>query len=327
MSLDRIPGDANLYIGGLFSLRRKDALRKANITHVISVLRLPLDEKELFANFKHLVVDVDDVDDENIIEHFPTSNVFIREGLDGGGGVLVHCAMGKSRSTTILIAHLLSTNPALTPQSALDLIRTSRPFAEPNHGFMHQLSLYHDMKCPSTTDSLDNHPLYQRWLYRRTIEASLAAGVAPSIHELRFGDEGAATPVNLAAEEAGGEENDAVNHSPPPTSTYRCRRCRTPLATSAYLVPHHPKGRANAQPCAHLHLSPLSWMRPELELGKLEGRLECPNRKCGQSVGRYAWQGMKCSCGEWVVPGVTLGRGRIDEIKERLGVGGGGGKI
>ena len=180
------------------------------------------------------------------------------------------------------------------------------------------------MKCPSTQEALDNHPLYQRWLYHRTIEASVAAGVAPEVSEIRFRDEGAATSMNLDAEEG---EDDPADHSSEPTLSYRCRRCRTPLATSAYLVPHHPKGRAKSQPCAHLHLTPLSWMRPELELGKLEGRLECPNRKCGQSLGRYAWQGMKCSCGEWVVPGVTLGRGRIDEIEERPRLGAGGGKI
>lgn len=73
----------------LFSLRRKEALKKANITHVVSALRLPLDS-DLFVNYQHHVVEVDDVEDENIIEHFPTSNAFIRQGLDGGGGVLVH---------------------------------------------------------------------------------------------------------------------------------------------------------------------------------------------------------------------------------------------
>ena len=55
----------------------------------MSALRLPLDN-DLFANFKHHVVEVDDVEDENIIEHFAGSNAFIQEGLDGGGGVLVH---------------------------------------------------------------------------------------------------------------------------------------------------------------------------------------------------------------------------------------------
>ena len=73
----------------LFSLRRKEALEQANITHVLSVLRLPLDE-ELFAKYKHHVVEVDDVDDENLLEHFAATNAFIQDGLDGGGGVLVH---------------------------------------------------------------------------------------------------------------------------------------------------------------------------------------------------------------------------------------------
>lgn len=73
----------------LFASRRKEALNKVNITHVVSVLRLPLDN-DLFVKFKHHVVEIDDVEDENVIEHFPTSNAFIQQGLDRGGGVLVH---------------------------------------------------------------------------------------------------------------------------------------------------------------------------------------------------------------------------------------------
>jgi len=76
-------------VTSLFSLRRKEAVKKANITHVVSALRLPLEE-DLFVNFRHHVVEVDDVDDENIMEHFPASNAFIQDGLDAGGGVLVH---------------------------------------------------------------------------------------------------------------------------------------------------------------------------------------------------------------------------------------------
>ena len=64
-------------------------MKKANITHVVSALRLPLEE-DLFVNFRHHVVEVDDVDDENILEHFPASIAFIQDGLDAGGGVLVH---------------------------------------------------------------------------------------------------------------------------------------------------------------------------------------------------------------------------------------------
>ena len=73
----------------LWSLRRYAALKKANITHVVSALRLPLDP-DLFTSYEHLVVELDDLEDENVLEYFATSNAFIQEGLDGGGGVLVH---------------------------------------------------------------------------------------------------------------------------------------------------------------------------------------------------------------------------------------------
>jgi len=73
----------------LFTVRRKESLKNANITHILSVLRMPLDE-QLFSPYKHMVVEVDDVDDENLLEHFPATNRFIQNGLDSGGGVLVH---------------------------------------------------------------------------------------------------------------------------------------------------------------------------------------------------------------------------------------------
>lgn len=73
----------------MFTLRRREALQTANITHVLSVLRTPLDN-DLFMPFKHMVVEVDDVEDENLLQYFPATNAFIQQGLDSGGGVLVH---------------------------------------------------------------------------------------------------------------------------------------------------------------------------------------------------------------------------------------------
>lgn len=70
-------------------MRRYEALKKANITHVVSAVSQPLDDS-LFKDYKHLLVELDDIDDEDILQHFAISNAFIQEGLDGGGGVLVH---------------------------------------------------------------------------------------------------------------------------------------------------------------------------------------------------------------------------------------------
>lgn len=97
------------------------------------------------------------------------------------------------------------------------------------------------------------------------------------------------------------------------------KKHRRTLAKSQFLIPHpqlpHNKPFPEALTCAHLFLDPLSWMRPELEQGKVEGRLECP--KCKSNVGKYAWQGMRCSCGSWVIPAITLAKGKVDEVRVR----------
>lgn len=80
-------------------------------------------------------------------------------------------------------------------------------------------------------------------------------------------------------------------------------------------IDYNPAQPPTQQPCSHHFLDPVVWMRPELEKGQLAGKLECP--KCSSKIGSYAWQGMKCSCGSWIVPAISLARGRVDEIKSR----------
>lgn len=70
-------------------MRRKAALAEANITHVLSVVN-PAATETVFAPYRHLALDVYDVEDEDLLRHFATTNRFIRDGLSGGGSVLVH---------------------------------------------------------------------------------------------------------------------------------------------------------------------------------------------------------------------------------------------
>ncbi|KAI4234750.1 MAG: hypothetical protein LQ349_003591 [Xanthoria aureola] len=235
--------------------------------------------------------------------------------------------MGKSRSATAIIAHLLSTHPTHhSPTTALTLLRRCRPLCEPNPGFMTQLHLYHRMRCP---DDIASHPQYQRWCWERARKESLQLGQPPGSEFIVFEDEVAGEEKDRGGEiEGEKEEGEKGEKNAETVEEYRCRRCRTSLGNSHFRIPHtppplppsrnHNKNKSTtadtAPACAHLFLSPLSWMRPTLAEGNLEGRLECPNGKCGQNVGKYAWQGMKCSCGEWVVPGISVGRGRVDVV-------------
>lgn len=241
---------------------------------------------------------------------------FINKGLDSGStnangkppGVFIHCAAGKSRSVTATIAFLLWKYPnkfdpsagdsvkrprretaEAAVQAVLELIRETRPMAEPNDGFMKQLNLWWEMGCP---DDVESHPAYQRWAYRREVDESLAVGQAPS--RLRFEDE-----ENKAVQDAAG-------------SSLRCKKCRRILANGAFITSHKSQG-SHAPPCQHIFIEPLSWMRSELEKGELNGRLSCPNARCGAAVGRYDWKGFKCSCGGWLTPAFSLQKARIDE--------------
>lgn len=210
MALSRVPGDEELYVGGIFTLRRKTTLEKTGITHIVSVLKYDFKDFEDWEKYEHLNIEVDDVEDENLLGEFENSGKFIEEGLKNGkdgkkGGVLVHCAMGKSRSVTIIIAYLLRQYPHHTVSSALSLVREARPMAEPNDGFMAQLELYKEMGCPR---DIDAHPKYQRWLYQREVDLALAVGMVPD--RVRFEDEEVQEET-----EASGREVEL-----------RCRKCR-----------------------------------------------------------------------------------------------------
>lgn len=74
----------------------------------------------------------------------------------------------------------------ITPGQALAQIRETRPFCEPNDGFMKQLELYHRM---AETEDIEGSPVYQRWLYQREVEMSRACGQAPEAEKIRFEDE------------------------------------------------------------------------------------------------------------------------------------------
>ena len=260
-------------------------------------------------------------------------------------------AMGKSRSATLVIAYLLSIHPEPTSssvQECLNLVRQTHPIAEPNSGFENQLNLYARMGCP---DDIHTNPEYQRWLYKQEATNSLSTRQAPS--NVYFADkaEKSITPDyeseyetewkckkcrrSLARKEfeekhvpkaQSPDERSSTRKPKVPSLNHRHEssdRHSKPLTSSVAMFEDSLGSPEARESCAHIFLYPLLWMKEELEAEKLEGRLECPNSKCRANVGKYAWQGLQCSCGKWVVPAIALARGRVDEMKVRrnLGVG------
>ncbi|NXQ48326.1 DS22A phosphatase, partial [Catharus fuscescens] len=89
----------------------------------------------------YLCISASDSSSQNLLQHFKECIQFIHECRLAGGGCLVHCLAGVSRSTTILVAYLMTVTE-LGWESCLAATRAARSYASPNSGFQQQLQEY-----------------------------------------------------------------------------------------------------------------------------------------------------------------------------------------
>uniref|UniRef100_A0A7S2P509 protein-tyrosine-phosphatase n=1 Tax=Bigelowiella natans TaxID=227086 RepID=A0A7S2P509_BIGNA len=144
-----------LWQGGFMACGPK-FVKKKGITHVVNTAKdldkffvgwglkmLPKVEK---MGTKFLKLNWFDSPDQKLwkeskFDQFVDVFKFVDEGLRSGGAVLIHCAQGKSRSSTATAAYLMASE-GLCAKDAVALIKEKRSIAEPNSGFMKQLQEY-----------------------------------------------------------------------------------------------------------------------------------------------------------------------------------------
>jgi atypical dual specificity phosphatase len=125
-----------LYLGDVYACSNRYLLRKAGITHILTMAvgMVPLYPKE----FVYKCVDVYDMPTQNMMPHLPSAVKFIKSALKKGGNILVHCYAGVSRSATTVIAFLMVEKKASFMEAA-NYVRKKRPIIYPNIGFQKQL--------------------------------------------------------------------------------------------------------------------------------------------------------------------------------------------
>lgn len=169
--IDRIPRAGNLHIGGLYALYQPNIV-KSGVTHVLSVIDFSFYELKESSdylksqNYTHLVIPIEDDPNEDLLQHFDQMTAFIDGALEGGGGVFVHCAMGKSRSATSVVAYLMW-KYGYGRDYALALVCEGRPVCSPNPGFMEQLDVYERMLARPPRDKEGRREIYEAWLGNR----------------------------------------------------------------------------------------------------------------------------------------------------------------
>lgn len=285
---------AGVYIGGLEAL---DFIECLAIRRVVSALNQPHSlSHPLLETCDHYCLDLEDDSEADLITKLPGAIDFISSGP---GPVLIHCAQGVSRSAAVAVAFLMQTKH-ITAEEALCSVQSIHASALPNEGFLQQLKLYDAMNC----DLDQSHLPYRQHLLRQTGR--------------HYVQTGRLSPDALAA------PSDTVTMA---ATSYRCRKCRSLVATSENVVdvapgpgeaafPHrkrdsnvskHPSSSLDG---GSLFVQPLQWMSAVVIGADTHGKLYCPT--CSSRLGAFDWSGAQSSSGAWVTPAFRLHLARLD---------------
>jgi predicted protein tyrosine phosphatase len=134
--------DAHVHIGGYLAAADPAHVEARGFTHI---LKLFADDPS-YAGGAHrhpgvayMVVDADDLPGYPLDRHFAGCLRFVQGAVRDGGQVLVHCHAGVSRSSTIVLLHLMI-NTGLPLHEAYSQLKAARPVVSPNRGFWAMLA-------------------------------------------------------------------------------------------------------------------------------------------------------------------------------------------
>ncbi|KAG6432219.1 hypothetical protein SASPL_103793 [Salvia splendens] len=160
-----------LFLGSLGAANNKTALKALNVTHILTVAHslIPSHPNDFVykiiqgsgenfdvTNIRSMLLFQGifrDTEDAKLSQYFDECFAFIDEAKVSGGGVLVHCFLGRSRrvacfrlsgkhlSVTVVVAYLMFKH-GMSLSEAVDHVRVKRPMMCPNQGFISQLEEY-----------------------------------------------------------------------------------------------------------------------------------------------------------------------------------------
>ncbi|PKK29600.1 dual specificity phosphatase 19 [Columba livia] len=130
-----------------------ETLKQYKVTHILNVA---YGVQNAFLNdFIYKTISILDLPETDITSYFPECFEFIEEAKIQDGVVLVHCNAGVSRAAAVVTGFLMNSE-RLSFASAFSLVKSARPAACPNPGFMEQLHKYQEQNIKAN-GSINDH--------------------------------------------------------------------------------------------------------------------------------------------------------------------------
>lgn len=157
-SVEKIPSKIlpDLYLGGFISAMNVQFILSNNIGLVVNTAKGLEIQFPKFSKIKDKYIENDitlreiewvDSEDQRIDSDLLMDVILdINRCLSEGKGVLVHCAQGRSRSTTVVVAFIMWAQQT-DYLTALDVVQRHRSMAQPNRGFALQLGQQWAASC------------------------------------------------------------------------------------------------------------------------------------------------------------------------------------
>ncbi len=133
-----------LYVGGQYGLKMTPKLKQFGITAIVNMRKKSIHPKNFVDGFAYLHLPTSDWHAPTL-ENLEKGVTFIKNSLDQGGKVYIHCRLGEGRGPTMALAYLVSTG--LTFEDAFLSVKKVRPFIRLTRSQVAQIKYYATLKA------------------------------------------------------------------------------------------------------------------------------------------------------------------------------------
>ncbi len=142
-----------LYQGKGMQATNPKVVQDLKITHIINITKEH--NNEFPEKITYLRLPIDDEKGSNLLKYFEETSKFIENALNKKGVVFVHCNLGVSRSSAVVLAYLMKSQ-TINLEDAFSFLKSRRSCAKPNIGFLAQLSEWELQVYGSKVTAFDN---------------------------------------------------------------------------------------------------------------------------------------------------------------------------